>query len=113
MQPPIFMGRSSLCIGPNMHLSQPGQGADPPRCHGVVVLRVVAYCTPTLRPCTACTASPMMLLRVCDVCVEARPEVWTFSASKACSQFLLGKKNLSTLRSVDLASAGESAVWPF
>ena len=55
----------------------------------------------------------MMLLRVCDVCVEARPEVWTFSASKACSQFLLGKKNLSTLRSVDLASAGESAVWPF
>ena len=55
----------------------------------------------------------MMLLRVCDVCVEARPEVWTISASKACSQFLLGKKNLSTLHSVDLASAGESTVWPF
>ena len=55
----------------------------------------------------------MMLLRVCDVCVEARPEVWTISASKACSQFLLGKKNLSTLHSVDLASAGESTVWSF
>ena len=59
-------------------------------------------------PHTVYAASPLALLRVCGACAETRPEVWTISASKACSQFLLSKADLGALTSVELSTAGES-----
>ena len=57
-------------------------------------------------------ASPLAMLRVCDACAETRTDVWTISATRACSRFLLTKKELSTLTSVDLASEGKSSFAP-
>ena len=62
-----------------------------------------------------CAASPLAMLRVCDACADASisctpwTDVWTISATRACSRFLLTKKELSTLTSVDLASEGKSS----